>query len=150
MSLREATVPDPEPRPLSTACTAGIRQAAELERNKTGSATDFGPGDIGAVANSVSVAIVAIDASPVEAVIPRQRSFLKLARDIGSAVLTQAGQCQTWEDVAVIERLSDMPPGTVGFRAAGEIEREDYDQVPAPEPRRALQAGAGLRTAVWV
>ena len=27
----------------------------------------------------------------------------------------------------MIEPLADMPPGTVGFRAAGEIEREDYD-----------------------
>jgi hypothetical protein len=25
----------------------------------------------------------------------------------------------------MIERLTDMPPGTIGFRAAGEIERED-------------------------
>jgi SpoIIAA-like len=46
----------------------------------------------------------------------------------------------------VIERLTDMPPGTIGFRAAGEIEREDYDEVLVPELRRALEAGAGLRT----
>jgi hypothetical protein len=46
----------------------------------------------------------------------------------------------------VIERLTDMPPGTIGFRAAGEIEREDYDEVLAPELRRALEAGGGLRT----
>jgi SpoIIAA-like len=46
----------------------------------------------------------------------------------------------------VIERLTDMPPGTLGFRAAGEIEREDYDEVLVPELRRALAAGAGLRT----
>jgi hypothetical protein len=47
---------------------------------------------------------------------------------------------------AVIERLTDMPPGTIGFRAAGEIEREDYDEVLVPELRRALEAGGGLRT----
>jgi hypothetical protein len=46
----------------------------------------------------------------------------------------------------VIERLTDMPPGTIGFRAAGEIEREDYDEVLVPELRRALEAGRGLRT----
>jgi hypothetical protein len=46
----------------------------------------------------------------------------------------------------VIERLTDMPSGTVGFRAAGEIEREDYDEVLVPELRRALEAGGGLRT----
>ena len=39
-----------------------------------------------------------------------------------------------------------MPPGTLGFRASGEIEREDYDEVLAPELRRALDAGRGLRT----
>jgi hypothetical protein len=46
----------------------------------------------------------------------------------------------------MIKRLEDMPPGTVGFRATGEIEREDYDEVLAPELRRALEAGNGLRT----
>ena len=39
-----------------------------------------------------------------------------------------------------------MPPGTLGFRAAGEIEREDYDEVLVPELRRAVEAGSGLRT----
>jgi SpoIIAA-like len=47
---------------------------------------------------------------------------------------------------AMVERLADMPVGTVGFRAAGEIEREDYDEVLAPELQRALDAGGGLRT----
>jgi len=28
----------------------------------------------------------------------------------------------------VIERLTDMPAGTLGFRARGEIEREDYGE----------------------
>jgi hypothetical protein len=48
--------------------------------------------------------------------------------------------------LAVIERLTDMPPGTVGFRVTGEVEREDYDDVLVPELNRALRAGAGLRT----
>jgi SpoIIAA-like len=46
----------------------------------------------------------------------------------------------------MIERLSDMPAGTLGFRAAGEIEREDYDEVLVPELRRAVESGGGLRT----
>jgi SpoIIAA-like len=46
----------------------------------------------------------------------------------------------------VIERMTDMPSGTIGFRAAGEIEREDYDELLVPELRRALEAGGGLRT----
>ena len=45
----------------------------------------------------------------------------------------------------MIERLTDMPPGTVGFRVAGKIERSDYDSVLAPELERALKAGK-LRT----
>ena len=48
--------------------------------------------------------------------------------------------------ISMIERLADMPPGTIGFRVSGEIEREDYDQVLVPELRRALEAGGGLRT----
>jgi hypothetical protein len=46
----------------------------------------------------------------------------------------------------VIERIADMPAGTLGFRAAGEIEREDYDEVLVPELRRAIESGTGLRT----
>jgi SpoIIAA-like len=46
----------------------------------------------------------------------------------------------------MIERLSDMPAGTLGFRAAGEIESDDYEEVLVPELRRALEAGDGLRT----
>ena len=45
----------------------------------------------------------------------------------------------------MIERLADMPPGTVGFRASGKIEREDYDNVLTPELTQALAAGE-LRT----
>ena len=46
----------------------------------------------------------------------------------------------------MIERLTDMPAGTVGFRATGEIEHEDYDEVLVPELHRALEAGGKLRT----
>lgn len=48
--------------------------------------------------------------------------------------------------IAMVERMAGMPPGTLGFRVAGEIEREDYDQVLTPELRRALERGGGLRT----
>jgi SpoIIAA-like len=46
----------------------------------------------------------------------------------------------------VIERLEDMPPGTLGFRAAGEIEREDYADVLVPALNQAVDGGDGLRT----
>lgn len=45
----------------------------------------------------------------------------------------------------MIERLTDLPPGTVGFRVTGDIEREDYENVLTPELERALKAGP-LRT----
>ena len=38
-----------------------------------------------------------------------------------------------------------MPAGTVGFRVAREVEREDYRDVLVPQLRRALDSG-GLRT----
>ena len=46
----------------------------------------------------------------------------------------------------MVERIPDMPAGTVGFRVEGEIEREDYDEVLGPELRKALDAGGGMRT----
>jgi hypothetical protein len=45
----------------------------------------------------------------------------------------------------MIERLTDMPPGTLGFRVAGEVKREDYDDVLTPEIQKAIDAGP-LRT----
>jgi hypothetical protein len=45
----------------------------------------------------------------------------------------------------MIERLADMPAGTIGFRVSGEIEREDYTEVLAPELKRALESSGGLR-----
>jgi hypothetical protein len=46
----------------------------------------------------------------------------------------------------MIERLQDMPEGTLGFRATGEIERSDYTDVLVPELHAAVEAGTGLRT----
>jgi hypothetical protein len=40
----------------------------------------------------------------------------------------------------MIERIAEMPSGTVGFRVAGDVEREDYRDVLVPELRRALDA----------
>jgi hypothetical protein len=46
----------------------------------------------------------------------------------------------------MIERLQDMPAGTLGFRATGEIEDDDYEDVLVPALRSALQDGGRLRT----
>jgi hypothetical protein len=50
----------------------------------------------------------------------------------------------------MIERIAEMPAGTVGFRIAGEVERDDYRDVLVPELRRALDAGGGLRTSYLI
>jgi hypothetical protein len=46
----------------------------------------------------------------------------------------------------MIERLTAMPDGTIGFRVCGEVTREDYTSVLVPDLQAALGAGGGLRT----
>jgi hypothetical protein len=46
----------------------------------------------------------------------------------------------------MIERLPDMPSGTLGYRASGEIERSDYTEVLVPDLHAAVKSGEGLRT----
>jgi hypothetical protein len=51
----------------------------------------------------------------------------------------------------VIERLTDMPDRTLGFRASGEVSREEYRDVLEPAMREAvdgLDAEGEART--WV
>ena len=48
--------------------------------------------------------------------------------------------------MTMFEPLTDMPPGTLGFRATGEIEREDYDKVLRPALHGAVESGEKLRT----
>lgn len=41
----------------------------------------------------------------------------------------------------MIERISDMPPGTVGFRASGEVSADDYRSVLEPTLSEAVKSG---------
>ena len=41
----------------------------------------------------------------------------------------------------MVERIEDMPAGTVGFRASGKLTRDDYRQVMEPDLRSAADAG---------
>lgn len=41
----------------------------------------------------------------------------------------------------MIERIADMPPGTVGFRASGAVSADDYRDVLEPDLQRAAEAG---------
>ena len=40
----------------------------------------------------------------------------------------------------MVERMPDMPAGTIGFRVSGEVEREDYEQVLIPVQHRQRRA----------
>ena len=46
----------------------------------------------------------------------------------------------------MLERLDDMPDGTVGFRIDGDVEGEDYTKTLVPTLTAALNSGRGLRT----
>jgi stage II sporulation SpoAA-like protein len=46
----------------------------------------------------------------------------------------------------MVERMNDMPSGTLGFRVNGDVEREDYDEVLTPALQAAAVGGGGLRT----
>ena len=41
----------------------------------------------------------------------------------------------------MVEPIEEMPPGTIGFRAVGELTREDYRTVLEPSLRAAVEAG---------
>jgi hypothetical protein len=41
----------------------------------------------------------------------------------------------------MIEKIEDMPAGTIGFRATGEVTREDYREVLEPALREAVDSG---------
>ncbi len=60
----------------------------------------------------------------------------------------------------MIERIEDMPAGTIGFRAEGRLSRDDYRTVLEPVLREAMDAGEvrmlfelasfdGLEAAAW-
>jgi hypothetical protein len=61
----------------------------------------------------------------------------------------------------MIERLDDMPAGTVGLRASGKLSRADYREVLEPALREAVESGElrlvfvltdfhGLEPGAWI
>jgi stage II sporulation SpoAA-like protein len=46
----------------------------------------------------------------------------------------------------MVERMNDMPEGTLGFRVDGDVEREDYTDILRPALEEAMRSGASLRT----
>jgi hypothetical protein len=45
----------------------------------------------------------------------------------------------------MVQEISDMPPGTLGFRVSDLLAREDYVDVLVPPLRKAVDAGERLR-----
>jgi hypothetical protein len=45
----------------------------------------------------------------------------------------------------MLRRLDDMPPGTFGFEAVGEIEDDDWERSVEPALRQAIASGAKVR-----
>jgi len=41
----------------------------------------------------------------------------------------------------MIERIEEMPAGTIGLRASGKLSREDYQQVLEPALREGVESG---------
>jgi len=46
----------------------------------------------------------------------------------------------------MVERMSDMPAGTLGFRVGGDVTRDDYTRVLRPALEEAMERHEGLRT----
>ena len=45
----------------------------------------------------------------------------------------------------MFKQMFDMPPGTIGFEAVGEIDDDDFEDVVAPVLRQQIAAGRKLR-----
>ena len=45
----------------------------------------------------------------------------------------------------MFKQMFDMPPGTIGFEAVGEIDDDDFEDVVAPVLRRQIASGHKLR-----
>ena len=45
----------------------------------------------------------------------------------------------------MLQRMSEMPPGTIGFEAIGEVEDDDWEQAVEPVLRREIADGRKVR-----
>ena len=78
---------------------------------------------------------------------PESRSAIVQAERPGRHPFRMMPRATWYTSVAaVIEPLADTPQGVLGFRVAGEIHRDDYDNVLTPALQQALDSGSGLRT----
>lgn len=45
----------------------------------------------------------------------------------------------------MLKQISDMPPGTVGFEAHGDVDDDDFEDIVAPVLRREMASGRKVR-----
>jgi SpoIIAA-like len=45
----------------------------------------------------------------------------------------------------VLRRITDMPPGTIGFEAVGEVEDDDWEEAVEPVLRQEIASGQKIR-----
>jgi hypothetical protein len=45
----------------------------------------------------------------------------------------------------MLKQISDMPPGTIGFEAHGDVEDDDFEEIVAPVLRREIADGRKIR-----
>jgi hypothetical protein len=45
----------------------------------------------------------------------------------------------------MLKRIADMPPGTIGFEAVGEVDDDDFENAVAPVLRRVIAEGRKVR-----
>ena len=50
----------------------------------------------------------------------------------------------------MIEQLSDLPAGVLGFRFSGRVRRDEYDDVLAPALKARLESGEKVRLAIVI
>jgi hypothetical protein len=53
-------------------------------------------------------------------------------------------EANDWRDI-VLRPMRDMPPGTVGFDAVGDVDDDDWEDVAEPVLRRDIAAGHKVR-----
>jgi stage II sporulation SpoAA-like protein len=56
-----------------------------------------------------------------------------------------AGPGPNPEERAMLRRMTDMPDGTIGFEAVGEVEDDDWEAAVEPVLRREIAAGGKVR-----
>jgi SpoIIAA-like len=49
------------------------------------------------------------------------------------------------KDLSMLRRMADMPGGTIGFEAVGEVEDDDWEEAVEPVLRREIAEGRNVR-----